>query len=203
MALSSRKYRQNTEAVRQAYSSPDGGNTKPFTPQLTLNLGMRVSQVAFSADEEFMVLSAESGGGLAVYQVQSLMQGSTQPAFGLSTNGVSVRALLANPTAEKAEFFAVVDTNGQLMMANLKSRQFHSRAQGQVLKDAVSCVSWSNKGKQLVAGLANGACIQLTPEGDAKAEFPAPPSLPSEQYGKLSGQYNYNILVLTCNSIND
>ncbi|KAF6240008.1 hypothetical protein HO173_001616 [Letharia columbiana] len=173
-----------TESVRQGFSAESvaDGTTKPFTPQLTLNVGMRVSQVAFSADESFLVLSAENGGGLAVYDVQSLMQGSTESAFQLTTNGTALRALLPNPTPERAELFAAVSTNGQLLMANLKSREFFSGPQGQLLKDGVSCVSWSARGKQLIAGLGNGTCYQMTPEGEGKAELSRPPGLDGDQH---------------------
>ena len=147
---------------------------------------MRVSQVAFSSDENFLVLSAESGGGLAVYDVQSLMQGATESAFQLTTNGTALRALLPNPTPEKAELFAAVSTNGQLLMANLKTREFFSGPQGQVLKDGISCVSWSARGKQLIAGLGNGMCYQMTPEGEGKAELPRPPGLDGDQHGENS-----------------
>lgn len=181
--------------MRQAFSAGGAadGNTKPFTPQLTLNVGMRVSQVAFSADESFLVLSAESGGGLAVYDVQSLIQGATESAFQLTTNGTALRALLPNPTPEKAELFAAVSTNGQLLMANLKNREFSSRSQGQVLKDGVSCVSWSARGKQLIAGLGNGTCYQMTPEGEGKAELPRPPSLHGDQHGENSSVVVYEL----------
>ena len=173
----------STEALRQAYDSHSNGRTKSFKPQLTLNLSIRISQVAFSADEECLVLSAENGGGLAVYEVQSLMQGGTQSAFEMSTNNAPLRALLPNPTIEKAELFAVVTQGGELMMANLKSRQFVNGSSGQLLREGVSCVSWSNKGKQLVAGLGNGVCFQMTPEGECKAEISAPSSLEGQHYG--------------------
>ena len=178
----------STESVRQGFfaESAASGSTKSFTPQLTLNVGMRVSQVAFSADESFLVLSAESGGGLAVYDVQSLMQGATESAFQLATNGNALRSLLPNPTPEKAELFAAVSTNGQLLMANLKNRQFLSGPHGQVLKEGVSCVSWSARGKQLIAGLGNGMCYQMTPEGEGKAELARPPGLDGDQHGKDS-----------------
>jgi nucleoporin NUP159 len=79
----------STESVRKAFEGPDSGdsNVKPFQPQLKIPMTIRISQVAFSADESYLVLSAEVGGGLAVYDVQALMQGSTQTAFELSTNG--------------------------------------------------------------------------------------------------------------------
>ncbi|KAM0803603.1 hypothetical protein BDR22DRAFT_879336 [Usnea florida] len=174
----------STDLVRQAFSAgiAADGNTKPFTAQLNLNIGMRVSQVAISADESFLVLSAESGGGLAVYDIQSLLQGATESAFQLSTNGTALRALLPNPTPEKAELFAAVSTSGHLLMANLKNREFLSGPQNQVLKEGVSCVSWSARGKQLIAGLGNGTCYQMTPEGQGKAELPRPPGLNGDQH---------------------
>lgn len=173
------------DSVREAFaaSSAPGNNVKPFTPQLTINVGTRISQVAFSADENYLVISAESGGGLGVYDVQSLLQGNKIPTFELSTNSTSLRALVPNPNVEKAELFAVVTTNGELMMANLKTRQFLNGAQGQIMMNGVSCVSWSTRGKQLVAGLGNGTCSQITPEGDRKGELPRPPDLQGDEYG--------------------
>ena len=172
--------------MRQAFSSESNGNLKQFTPQLVLNLGLRVSQVAFSADESYLVISAEQGGGLAVYEVEALMQGKTEAAFQLATNGTSLRALLPNPTSEKAELVAIVTDNGGLMMANLQTRDFWTGPQGQIMKEGVSCISWSNKGKQLVAGLADGTCFQLAPDGQGKAGIPRPPALEGDQHGMLS-----------------
>ncbi|KAL8675138.1 MAG: hypothetical protein Q9168_000509 [Polycauliona sp. 1 TL-2023] len=174
----------STEAVRQALANKDAGdaNVKPFTPQLTLPLGRRISQVVFSADETYLVLSAEQGGGLAVYDVERLMQGNTEIAFQIATNGVALRMLIPNPTTDKAELFAAITVDGELLIANLKQRQFTSGAQGMTMKAGVSCVSWSARGKQLVAGLANGTCYQMTPEGGGKAEIPAPPDMEGDQH---------------------
>ncbi|KAL8655217.1 MAG: hypothetical protein Q9226_003132 [Calogaya cf. arnoldii] len=174
----------STEAVRKVFADKDAGNVniRPFTPQLTLQLGMRISQVAFSADESFLVLSAEQGGGLAVYEVQSLMQGNTESAFQIATNGTALRMLLPNPTPERAELFAAVTVNGDLFIANLAARQLISGAQGMTMKEGVSCVSWSARGKQLVAGLGNGTCYQMTPEGVGKAEIPSPPDMEVDQH---------------------
>ena len=141
-----------------------------------------MSQVAFSADENYLAISAEIGGGLAVYDVQSIMQGNTTSAFELSTNG-ELRALTPNPTPEKAELFAVVTAKGELMVANMKTQQLVNGPKGVIMKDGVSCVSWSNKGKQLVAGLGNGAAYQMTPEGEGKADIPKPPALEGDQHG--------------------
>ncbi|KAG4432204.1 hypothetical protein IFR05_012303 [Cadophora sp. M221] len=166
----------STESVRKAFEGA-GAGIKQFQPQLKMPMPMRVSQVAFSADEIYLVLSAETGGGLAVYEVQSLLQGSTEPAYQLPTGDLALRALIPNPTPEKAELFALVTSDGKLMMANLKERTLVSGSNGPVLKDSVSCISWSARGKQLVAGLGDGTAYQMTPEGEGKAEIPRPPSV--------------------------
>ncbi|KAI8947139.1 hypothetical protein F4801DRAFT_25995 [Xylaria longipes] len=174
----------STDAVRKAFEAPKNGESevRPFTPQLTLPLPIRISQLAFSADETYLILSAEQGGGLAVYDVNALQQGTTQSAFEIPTSGESLRALAPNPLPEKAELCAVVTNGGKLLMANLKERNFVSKGSSQILKEQVSCVSWSTKGKQLVAGLGDGTLCQLTPEGDVKAEIPRPPELDSNYY---------------------
>jgi nucleoporin NUP159 len=132
---------------------------------------MHISHLAFTADENYLVLSAESGGGLAVYEVQSLTQGSKSTAFELPTNGESLRYLVPNPTAQKSELCAVVTSNGNLYMANFKERKLSSP-----LKTQVSCLSWSAKGKQLCAGMADGTVCQMTPEGESKGDIPKPPN---------------------------
>lgn len=175
-----------SESIRKAYETPriNEHQTRPFQAQLTLTMDMRISQVAFTADETYLVLSAEVGGGLAVYEVQNLMNGSQTSAFEMSTNSNPLRALVPNPTAEKGELLAIVTTDGKLMIANLKEKNFVSGANGQVLKDGVTCISWSAKGKQLVAGLADGSAFQMTPEGVAKAQLPRPPDVDPGHHGK-------------------
>lgn len=163
-----------TESVRKAFEAPKNGDSdiRSFEPQLKLSMPMRVSQLAFTTDENYLILSAENGGGLAVYEVQSLLQGSTNSAFELSTNGESLRSLAPNPAPEKSELCAIVTSNGNLHMANLKERQISN-----ALKSQVSCVSWSSKGKQLCAGLADGTIHQMTPEGEGKADISKPPNV--------------------------
>ncbi|KAI0543141.1 hypothetical protein GGR58DRAFT_450906 [Xylaria digitata] len=174
----------STDAVRKAFETPksDDSEVRPFTPQLRVPLPIRICQLAFSADEAYLILSAEQGGGLAVYDVDAFQQGTTQSAFEIPTNGESLRALVPNPRPEKAELSAVVTNEGKLLMANLKERNFVFKGTSQILREQVSCVAWSNKGKQLVAGLGDGTMCQLTPEGDVKAEIPRPPGLDSSYY---------------------
>ncbi|KAI1767644.1 hypothetical protein GGR53DRAFT_481014 [Hypoxylon sp. FL1150] len=169
----------STESVRKAFEGPKDGDSeiRAFQPQLKLPLPIRICQLAFTTDEAYLILSAEQGGGLAVYQVQALQQGSTESAFQLPTNGESLRALVPNPSPDFSHLCAVVTVEGKLLMANMKERSFTSGSNGQILKDQVSCVAWSNKGKQLVAGLGDGTMQQMTPDGTVKAQIPRPPDL--------------------------
>ncbi|KAK8925147.1 Nucleoporin NUP159 [Metarhizium anisopliae] len=162
-----------TESVRKAFTSPKDGESevRSLEPQLKIPMPMRISHLAFTADENHLILSAESGGGLAVYEVQSLLQGSSNSAFELSTNGESLLYLAPNPVAGKSELCAVVTCNGNLYMANFKERSLSNP-----LKTQVSCLSWSAKGKQLCAGMADGTISQMTPEGDSKGNIPKPPN---------------------------
>lgn len=172
-----------TTTVRDAYEKdvPAENNVKPFTPELTIPIP-RISHLAFSSDESFLIICADDGGGLQVYDVDGLKQGNTNPAFQLATNGVSVRALVPNPASENGHIIALVLTDGKLMLADLKSRNFQAGKNGMVLREGVSCISWSVKGKQIVAGLGNGIALQLDPSGDIKAEIPRPPQLDGDQH---------------------
>lgn len=184
-----------TESVRQAYKSSDvqaENNIKPFTPQTTIPIP-RVSQVAFSADESCLVIAAEQGGGLAVYDVQAILQGNKEPAFQMATNGIAVRALVPNPATDAAHFFAVVLANGQLSLANLKERQLVSGSNGTVFRESVSCVSWSAKGKQMVAGLEDGTAVQYDHQGNAKAQIPRPSQLEGQLPGECPSRRSQDI----------
>ncbi|KAM0283633.1 hypothetical protein ACHAQH_002411 [Verticillium albo-atrum] len=158
-----------TDSVRKAFDGEKQGDSdvRRFEPQLKLPLPMRVSQLAFTADETYLILSAESGGGLAIYEVDVLLRGNTQTSFELSTNGETLRALVPNPTPEKAELCAIVTTNGNLRMANLKDRQ-----------------------------ISNALKTQMTPEGEAKAEIPKPPSVSNAHVASLTWLENHVLLAI-------
>ena len=171
----------STSSIRGSFftKAPDGGSVKPYAPQLTFPVP-RLSQVAFSSDEQHLVLCAADGGGLAVYDVQSLQQGSTQSSFQIATNGIGVRTLIPNPAEGSAHYFAIVLDDGKLMLADLQKQQFAHGISGVVLKEQVSCASWSNKGRQLTAGLGDGSASQLKPDGSVVGNIPKPPQLQAE-----------------------
>ncbi|KAF2399916.1 hypothetical protein EJ06DRAFT_530697 [Trichodelitschia bisporula] len=173
-----------TDATRAAFDAPGGGpnNVKDFTPQLSIGVP-RLSHVAFTSDGEYLVICAENGGGLAVYQTKMILQNNKEPSFQVGTGGISIRALAPNAAPEFAYQVAVVLSNGNLMLANLQEKQFVAGVNGnQVIKEGVTCASWSNRGKQVVVGLGDGTAMQLKPDGSAAAVIPRPPNVQPTHY---------------------
>ncbi|KAJ2900759.1 Nucleoporin [Zalerion maritima] len=163
-----------TKAIRDAFKAdPESADSKirPFTPHIKIDVPGRITHVAFTSDEKYLIVSSEPRGALNIFDSQSLFNGSSrQPSFELATNGEPLRALVPNPAIEKAELIAAVTTQGNLLVANMKTRSFEGN--GGVLRTNASCVAWSTRGKQLVAGTAEGFVFQMTPSGEVKAELP-------------------------------
>ncbi|KAK3630837.1 hypothetical protein LTR56_017254 [Elasticomyces elasticus] len=170
-----------TSTIRDAFKQTSGGGkTVDFTPELTLAVG-RCSQVAFSSDEACLVVVAEQGGGLGVYDTNALLKGNKDTAFTVGTNGVGVRQLLPNPnpSSELAHMFGLVLETGQLLLADLSKQDLSKNAQGNpVFAEGVTSACWSRLGKQIVAGRGDGTAAQIDPQGNIKAEIPLPPRLP-------------------------
>jgi nucleoporin NUP159 len=188
----------STTSIRDAWASGEKpeNNVKPFSPETKIPVP-RLSHVAFSADEKVLVIVAEDGGGLAAYNPDALAEGRRDPALQVSTNGRALRALVPNPNVQFAELFAAVTRDGELLMADLTTGQMRNGAEGPVLRNGVSCLSWSNQGKQLVAGLADGTAIQMTPDGTEKGEIPRPPTLEGDKHvSTLSWLSNDTFLIM-------
>ncbi|KAK7745052.1 hypothetical protein SLS53_003287 [Cytospora paraplurivora] len=191
-------YLASTESVRKAFQSEKIGDTefRSFEPQTKIPLPMRISHLVFTPDEQYLVLSAEQGGGLAVYETQALLQGSSQAAFEISTSGESVKALIPNPMPELAELCAVVTSNGNLLMANFKEKSLSNGSNGPVIRSQVTSAAWSTKGKQLVAGLADGTGVQMTPDGTEKAQIPKPDTIADSHVASIAWLENHVFLVI-------
>jgi nucleoporin NUP159 len=172
-----------TDSARQATyaKAAEGDDIRTIEPEVKLPLP-RPSHVVFSMDETVLVVSPQERGGLIAYQADGLFNGRTQPALQIDTKNTGLRTLIPNPSPEVAELFAAVTTDGELLMADLRSGGLRESANGVVLKTGVTCVSWSNRGKQLVAGLANGSAVAIAPDGSVKADIPKPPTLPDNMH---------------------
>jgi len=122
-----------------------------------------------------------------VFDTNILTQGNAQPQLFIETNA-ALRILAPNPAAadeQLSSLAALVTTDGNLLLANLKTSSLVNGSSGPVFRNGVASVAWSNKGKQMIAGLANGTCVQLDPQGQVKAEIPRPPQLEGNKYGTL------------------
>ena len=176
-----------TSDIRAAFASKDGveNGIKPFDSSLKIPLPVRVSQVTFSSDEKYLVICGETGGGLQVYETDSLLNQNLQPAGQIATNQIPVRAIVPNP--ESGHLFAVVLSDGKLMLANLSTGQFQTTANGQqLLRDGgVSCCCWSARGRQLIVGLEDGSATQIWPDGRLVAAMPKPPGT-GDCYGEIA-----------------
>ncbi|KAL4803754.1 hypothetical protein BDV18DRAFT_38984 [Aspergillus unguis] len=171
-----------TESVRAAISA-DGGKekvkTKQFQPQATIALPTRPTHIAFASNDSALVLAAENGSQLSVFETGNLLQPNAQPAISIPTNGATFRTIAPNPAQDDSHssLVALVTVNGELLIADLKAGNLMTGPNGNILKTDVSSVCWSNKGKQLVAGLVDGTGFQMTPEGAHKDTIPRPPDL--------------------------
>lgn len=179
----------SSDAVRKAISAAteDKAKTKPFQPQATIPLPARPTHVAFTSGDDALVLATENSSQLLVYETTSLSTGNAQPALSIPTNGATFRSLAPNPAPPSDEahssLVALVTTNGELLVANLTAGNLVSGPNGNVLKTGVSSVCWSNKGKQLVAGLADGTGYQMTPDGTQKDLVSRPSDLEGNCHG--------------------
>ncbi|KEF60221.1 uncharacterized protein A1O9_05071 [Exophiala aquamarina CBS 119918] len=169
-------YISSTSKVRESLQLSEKGPIRPLEPDIKIPLP-RLSQIAFSSDDSVLVASTHSEGGILAFQVESLKNGQLEPLVKITTNGQTLRALVPNPVPGSAELFAIVTSNGDLMIVDLKAGALLSGINGFVLTSNVSCVSWSNKGKQLVAGLADGNAVQLKPDGTVVANIPRSTSI--------------------------
>ena len=145
--------------------------------------------MTFASGDSALVLATENGAQLSVFETASLLQGNAQPALSVPTNGATFRALVPNPSPSgdaQSTLVALVTVNGELLIADLKGGNLAAGPSGHVLKTGVSSVCWSNKGKQLVAGLGDGTGYQMTPDGAQKDLIPRPPDLEGECQSKFN-----------------
>ncbi|QIX00230.1 hypothetical protein AMS68_005747 [Peltaster fructicola] len=166
-----------TDSIRSAFSRDGSDNVEDLSAKQRSSIP-RISHLAFTSDEQALVITAEEGGGLAVYDVGAGLSGSQwTPGMQIPTSGVSVRHLLPNPNKDAAHLLALVLTDGKLVIANLKEQKLATGSSGSsVLRENVSCASWSKMGKQIVAGLADGTAVQLDVQGNQKEQIPRPPN---------------------------
>lgn len=178
-----------TESLRKTFTAaPAGAAHVNYNATVSIPLPTPVSHIAFNSSEKYLILGASSGG-VAVYSTDGLLSGTKTSLFEVGTNGLALRELKPNPNPESSEFAAVMTQNGELRMLNLEMKGFVPGSQGEVLKTGISTIAWSQRGKQLICGLMDGACSQITPDGLERASIPKPPGL-VDHYGMFISTIN-------------
>ncbi|KAF2846041.1 hypothetical protein T440DRAFT_459198 [Plenodomus tracheiphilus IPT5] len=160
-----------TDASDSRLEQRDLDVVSDFTVDLTLDVPT-LRHVVFSVDGDFLVISAEDGGGLAVFATDRLKAGDKNPKLQIDTEKTAIRALQPNPEPTLAHYYAAVLENGRLIITDVDS------GKTQTIKDSgVSCVAWSTRGKAVVAGLQDGSVAILMSDGTLKGVVPRPPDV--------------------------
>lgn len=141
-----------------------------FSPDFTIP-APQLRHVAFSSDGDFLVVSAEEGGGLATYGVGDLLARTNAPKQ-LATDQIPVRALAPNPNPEYGHYFAAVLDSGGLIIVDVVKQAIQP-----LHSDNVTCVAWSAKGRGLAAGMKDGSVLLYKTTGDLLAAVPVPPEM--------------------------
>lgn len=164
-----------TDKVRKAFQEKAGewDVISDFAPDATMPVP-KLRHVAFSAEGDLLVISAEEGGGLAVFDPSQLMKQNFKPGNEIATDKQPVRALLPNPTAEFEHMFAAILDNGRLCLIDIVSGDTRT-----IREEGVVCASWSTKGKALAVGLKDGTGVLylINKELTQKAVIPRPPNI--------------------------
>ncbi|KAJ4984095.1 nuclear pore complex subunit Nup159, partial [Stagonosporopsis vannaccii] len=162
-----------TDRVRKAFQDKAGewDVVSDFAPDATMPVP-KLRHVAFSAEGDLLVISAEDGGGLAVFDPTEIMKQNFNPGKEIATDKQPVRVLLPNPTHDMEHIFAAVLDNGKLCLIDVTKGDMHT-----IREEGVVCASWSTKGKALAVGLKDGTGVLYLNNGTQKAVIPRPPKL--------------------------
>lgn len=164
----------STEKARHAFKkdAKDNDVVTDFAPDVTLPVP-RLRQVAFSADEDFLVISSEKEGGLAVFAVDDLLQQKKEPGQQIATANTPVRAMLPNPSLDLSQYMVVILDSGRLDLIDITTGTAIT-----VRDEGVTCAAWSVRGKAFVAGFADGtATIYMSATREERGRIPRPKDL--------------------------
>ncbi|KAI5293105.1 hypothetical protein KEM52_005829, partial [Ascosphaera acerosa] len=176
----------STDALREAFTASNDSNSdssyKPFKAQLEVPIAQKVSHIAFTRDDVSLVAVTQDDHGIIAFETDAFLRNNPQPVFNVPTPNIRFRHFVANPGISR--YFAAITYNGELMVIDMSQKSFVQSSGGGGSSHAVncSCVAWSKKGKQLVAGTMDGSMVQMTPEGQVKAEIPRPSDLEGDRH---------------------
>ncbi|CAI6338837.1 unnamed protein product [Periconia digitata] len=162
----------STANVRKAFLQKPGAKDviEDFKPDLVMSIP-QPRHVAFSADEEYLILCPEKGG-LHIYNVDALLDGNTKPERQIDTNNDSVRGLFPNPDADLAHYAAFIGDSGRLEIADITTG-----TKLPIKNDGATCASWSVRGKAYAVGYKDGTAAVFLATDTQIGTIPRPPTV--------------------------
>ncbi|KAI5306303.1 hypothetical protein KEM56_001488 [Ascosphaera pollenicola] len=175
-------------SVKQAFFAETDSKCKPYKAQLEIPVQQRISHVAFTADEANLLVVTQDDVGILVYNTSDLLQNQVQVVTNVPLPGIRLCCFFVNPSTAFNSLSAGVTYDGELLVIDLSVPDPQARvARG--LLDLCITLSWSRKGKQLVAGRMDGTLVQMTPQGAYKALIPHPAHLDSRHVSAVLWLY--------------
>jgi nucleoporin NUP159 len=147
----------------------------------------KLRHVAFSAEGDFLVISAEDQGGLAVFDPAQLLKQNFKPGNEIATDKVPVRSLLPNPAPEMEHIMAAVLDNGKLCIVDIAKGASHT-----IREEGVVCAAWSTKGRAMAVGLKDGTGVLYLNDGTLKGTIPRPPGINEGFTCRLRNQIGFH-----------
>ncbi|KEP48699.1 hypothetical protein V565_117840 [Rhizoctonia solani 123E] len=178
--------------LRETQASSKGDGPVPIEPKHCISLSGAPYFVHFanSHSKIVVVVRTDDTWNLEVFSAEDICResvGDVKPTHTLSLGGEDVIDIQPNPS-EGSKVVAILrgrqSSSSRLDMINVSTASritSWGAANSSDESTALTSMSWSVRGKQIVVGTRNGELVQFTPEGERKQTIPPPPSLSSPQ----------------------
>ncbi|CAE6461463.1 unnamed protein product [Rhizoctonia solani] len=178
--------------LRETQSSSKGDGPTPIEPKHRISLSGAPYFVHFATSHTkvIVIVRADETWSLEIFSAEDICRESTgdvKPTHTLLLGGEDVLDMQPNPS-EGSEVVAILrghqSSSSCLDMINVLTGSRMTSWGAASPRDestALTSISWSVRGKQIVVGTRGGDLLQFTPEGERKQTIPPPPSLSSPQ----------------------
>ncbi|KAH7341645.1 hypothetical protein B0J17DRAFT_714801 [Rhizoctonia solani] len=178
--------------LRETQGSSKGDGPTPIEPKHRISLSGAPYFVHFATSHTkvIVVVRTDDTWNLEIFNAEDICResvGDVKPTHTLSLGGEDVLDMQPNPS-EGSEVVAILrgrqSSSSCLDMINVLTGSRMTSwgaASPQDESTALTSISWSVRGKQIVVGTRGGELLQFTPEGERKQTIPPPPSLSSPQ----------------------
>ncbi|KAF8674123.1 Nuclear pore complex [Rhizoctonia solani] len=177
--------------LRETQASSNGDGPTPIEPKHRISLSGAPYFVHFATSHTkvVVVVRADNTWNLEIFNSEDICResvGDVKPTHTLSLGAEDVVDMQPNPS-EESEVIAILRGRNSSSVLDMINVTAGSRinswgaANSADESTALTSISWSVRGKQIVAGTRGGDLVQFTPEGERKQTIPPPPSLSSPQ----------------------